>query len=159
MDVRGPRRAAAKRLTAGMVVACAAAAVGAPAAMAATVSNVHPPDTPHPTTYAAVAGEDNTLTLTPGADPVIGPIVTFAELVKPIDPTTAQLDVGDVDDCTATGTQTAPCPAATTNIALGDGDDPLRPTEGLPPLAIDGGTGADRLDFSPRSTSVSVDLG
>src|SRR4051794_10124155 len=75
MDVRGPTRAAAKRLTTGMVVACAAAAVGAPVAMAGTVSNVHSkppldpatqlpgPEVPVPAGYNAGPGESNSVTL------------------------------------------------------------------------------------------------
>src|SRR3954452_10692279 len=73
MDVRGPTRAAAKRLTTGMVVACTVAAVSAPAAMAGTVSNVHSipldetgaplPEVAAPAGYAAASGENNAGTL------------------------------------------------------------------------------------------------
>jgi hypothetical protein len=85
MDVRGPTRAAAKRLTTGMVVACAAAAVCAPAAMAGSVSNVHPkpidpatglpdtslPDAPSPAGYSAGPGEGNAVTLGFGGGGVV----------------------------------------------------------------------------------------
>src|SRR3954447_13878696 len=64
MDVRGPTRAAAKRLTTGMVVACTVAAVGAGAAGASTVTldpNA-PADTP--VKYVDDSTTGNTVTIT-----------------------------------------------------------------------------------------------
>jgi hypothetical protein len=172
MDVRGPKRAAARRLIQGTVVACAAAAAMAPAAMAGTVSNVHPaPPPPDPTapppdpvsspaTYTAAAGESNSLTLS--RDAAGG--VTFADSVG-VSGQGGVLADGDEDTCGLTDPNTTDpnpswtCPLATrVSVDLGDGNDTLAIPDGLPPLTINGGDGIDRLDFTP-SNSVSVNLG
>jgi hemolysin type calcium-binding protein len=142
-------------------MACAAFAAAAPVAGASTVSAVHPapdptapPAGPTPVIYAADPGESNTLTLTDD-----GTNLSFAESVAAINASTAGQDLGNVDDCTAAGTTTASCPAATTSIDLGDGDDTLAlPSATLPALSVNGGSGTDALDFSARTAPVSVAL-
>jgi hypothetical protein len=157
--VRGPKRAAVRRLIQGMVATCAAAALLAPAAGASVLTATHPLDVTEPTpiTYTAGNGEANSLTLTLGSD---GASLSFAEALALIDPdpgTVGGLDI--TDDCNASGATTAACQSiASTTVNLGDGNDTLKLGTNLPPLTIDGGTGTDRLDFSPWTTPVSINL-
>jgi hypothetical protein len=181
-DVRGLKRAAAKRLTAGMVAACAVAAVGAPAAMAGTVSNVHttppidpttqfPAEVAAPAGYTAGPGENNILTLgiaanpndpngrdavfgDSGADAVSGTGVTVSGTTGGFD-TTTQEDTCFPDAAVVNWT----CPLASKlSVDLGDGDDTVKVPDGLPPLDVQGGTGIDTVDFGPSSAAKTVDL-
>jgi hypothetical protein len=156
--VRGPKRAAARRLIQGMVATSAAVALLAPAAGASTVTAPHPLDPVDPlaVTYTAGAGEANNLTLTGN-----GTTLSFAETVALISlPDPGGVGGLDADDCTAPGETTATCQSnAATTVDLGDGDDSLTLGANLPALNIIGGAGTDRLDFSPQSTGVSIDLG
>jgi hypothetical protein len=165
MDVRGPRRAAAKRLPAGMVVACAVAAAGTPAAMAATVSNLHTaadPTVPEPAaatyTDSDVSGAGSVVTLRSD-----GP----AHNLQIADSVPLEAPVGGLDgDNTCAATDPALpnppflCPLATAmNVDLGAGDDTLALGDNLPPLDVNGGSGSDRLDFSAVNAPVTIDLG
>src|SRR4051812_16167773 len=155
MDVRGPRRAAAKRLTAGMVVACAAAAVGAPAAMAATVSYDATGTAPL-TTYAPDTTKDTTHHLVLG--PVTGDAtrLLFDDAVSPID---AALAGAGLDGCqpeAAAGAAT--CPAGAVAMTLGPGDDTLELQDGVDNANIDASGGNDLLDLHARSGAETVDL-
>src|SRR4051812_50079427 len=111
MDVRGPTRAAAKRLTTGMVVACTVAAVGAPAAMAGTVSYDATGVTPL-TTFDGSADTTHHLTLGPAVDP--GRLL-FTDIASPIDTPVTGADLGgrppEADPGAAAGPAT---PAAST---------------------------------------------
>jgi hypothetical protein len=156
--VRGPKRAAARRLIEGTVAACAAVALLAPAAGASVLTATHPLDTTAatPITYTADAGEANNLTLTSD-----GTSLSFAEalaaVINPDPNTVGGLDI--TDDCNASGVATASCAStASTTVNLGDGNDTLKLGSNLPPLTIDGGTGTDRLDFSSWTTPVSINL-
>jgi RTX calcium-binding nonapeptide repeat (4 copies) len=172
MDVRGPKRAAARRLIQGMVVACAVGGACAPAAMAGTVSNVHPaPPLPDPTApppdpvsaparYDAGPGENNVLTLS--RDAANG--VTFADSVG-VSGQGGVLADGDEDTCGLTDPNTTDpnpswtCPLATrVTVDLGDGNDTLAIPDGLPDLTVIGGDGSDTLNFA-SSAGVSVNLG
>jgi hypothetical protein len=156
---------------------CAAAAVSAPSAMAGTVSNVHPMptdpvtgdptpgvDVAAPASYTASAGENNSVTLqfvsggavfSDGGSDSVGGAVSMSGSTGGFD-TTTQDDTCLPDQSFANWT----CPLATdVKVDLGDGDDTLALGAGLPGLAIDGGTGTDRLDFVGRTDPVSVTLG
>ena len=152
--MRGPKRAAARRLIEGTVATCAAVALLAPAAGASTVGNSHDPASadPAPVTYTADAGEANSLTLTSD-----GATLSFAESVSLINSGVGGLDTEDT--CLASATTTASCPTATTTVDLGDGNDTLTLGACLPPLNVTGGAGTDRLDFAPQPGPVSIDLG
>jgi hypothetical protein len=137
-----------------MVATCAAAALFAPAAGASTITAAHPLDAigPTPVAYTAeTADGNNDLTLTSD-----GTTLSFAESVATI----ASVTGADlVEDCDAPATTTATCPAASTTVDLGDGDDTLALGAGLPTLTIIGGPGTDRLNFAGRTDPVSVTLG
>jgi hypothetical protein len=151
--VRGPKRAAARRLIQGMVATSAAVALLAPAAGASTVTNTHDPTvTDAPVSYTDDTGEANNLTLTSD-----GTTLSFAESVSVINSGVGGLD--EVEDCLTSATTTASCPAASTTVNLGDGDDTLALGAGLPSLTVIGGAGTDRLDFASRTDAVSVTLG
>jgi hypothetical protein len=135
-----------------LVLAGATAAVTAPAAGAATVTNLHPTTAtgPQPVTYLADATDgDNRLVLTSD-----GSNLTFTS-VAPLSPAVGGLD--ETDDCVPSGT-TATCPAADVNITLGPGNDTLALSSGLPAATINGGDGVDALDFSPRTGPTTVRL-
>ena len=157
MDVRGPKRAAARRLIQGMVVASAVAAGIAPAAGAATVSNVHAPGVAAQATYDDADGAATTLTMGGNG----AGTVTLADTAA-ITPAIAGL--GEEDTCQpplATDPPDAPwtCQLATSvKVALGAGDDVLALKDGLPALDIDGGSGSDRIDLSQRTAGVSLDF-
>src|SRR4051794_26325227 len=108
MDVRGPTRAATRRLIQGMVGACAVAAVSAPAAGAATVSNANP------TAVATYAPEtaDTSHHLVLGADPLDAAQLLFTDTLSPINPVLAGADIGNPETCNApgAGSSTATCP-------------------------------------------------
>jgi hypothetical protein len=135
-----------------MAMAGAVAAVSAPAAGAATVTNLHPTTAtgPQPVTYLADATDgDNHLVLTSD-----GATLAFTS-VAPLSPAVGGLD--ETDDCVPSGT-TATCPAADVNITLGPGNDTLELGSGLPAATINGSDGVDALDFSSRSGPTTVRL-
>jgi hypothetical protein len=140
-----------------MAMAGAVAAVCAPAAGAATVTNLHATGAvgPAPVTYEAEATDGaNHLALT-----FDGTNLRFGD-VAPINPALAGLD--QTDDCLpplpSDPDQTWTCPPADTTITLGDGNDTLALGPGLPPATVDGGAGVDALDFSARTDPVTVGL-
>jgi len=160
MDVRGPKRAAARRLIQGTVAACAAAALCAPVAGAATVSNLHAPGVAGPATYDDSDGSGTTLTLSGNGTGTVNVADTVA-----ITPAVGGL--GEDDTCAAPlpADPTAPpanpawiCELAqAVKVNLGGGNDTLKVLDGLPPaMDIDGGAGVDHLDFSEHSGGVSM---
>ncbi|MEA2385134.1 MAG: hypothetical protein QOH72_5105 [Solirubrobacteraceae bacterium] len=138
-----------------MVATCAAAALFAPAAGASTLTATHllSATGPTPVTYTADPAEGNHLRLTGD-----GTSVSFSEDVALINPDLGVGGLDSADDCTASGTTSATCLPAPTTVDLGDGDDTLTLGDGLPPLTVDGGIGTDRLDFSPRTAGMALDL-
>jgi hypothetical protein len=169
MDVRGPKRAAGRRLIQGVLTACAIATVCAPAAMAGTLTNEHPAPTvpdptapvPAPATYTDDLGQDNVLTLSHNAlnD------VTFGD-EQGVSGSSTGLAEGNEETCNFTDpastdpNPTWTCPRATqVTLNLGDGNDTLAlPEAGFPPLIINGGAGIDKLDFAQRGDNVAVRL-
>lgn len=154
MDVRGPTRAAAKRLISGTVMACAAAAVCAPVAGASTVTLDPAAPAGTPVTYLDESTGGNTVTLTSTAAGV-----SFADPTLPVVDATA-IDPPPPDQCQPdiVAPSTFTCPVAPINVTLGLGDDTLKLGDGLPMLKIDGRTGADTVDFGPSSGAKTVDL-
>jgi RTX calcium-binding nonapeptide repeat (4 copies) len=130
-------------------MACAAVAVYAPVAGASVV--VHDPAAPSgPVAYTGNSG-DTTLTLTSD-----GTQLLFNDAT--LDPVAASADPNDcLPDASAPSGLFA-CPTAPVDVTLGAGNDTVKLGNGLPALNIDGGAGADTLDFSPSTNGVSVDL-
>jgi Ca2+-binding RTX toxin-like protein len=164
MDVRGPKRAAGRRLIQGVLTVCAIGTVCAPAASASTLTSILGTNAPPGTTaaYTAAAGESNSLTLKISTDPTLGNLVLFSDVPAISVP---EPDVGalEVQDCVAdpTSATSANCPGGPgTKLAidLGTGNDTLKLSDGLPPVDIDGGTGSDRLDFGLMGAGVTVNL-
>jgi hemolysin type calcium-binding protein len=166
MDVRGPKRAAARRLIQGMVVASALGAVAAPAATASTVSNVHPTGVAGQATYDDADGIGTTLTLTSaGADSVALTDANTATTVNALVDSGVVVPFDNDDTCLPPDPPATPpaptdppvlaqwtCSLATRLTAnLGGGNDTVRLGNSLPPLDINGGEGSDTLDLSPRS--------
>jgi Ca2+-binding RTX toxin-like protein len=169
MDVRGPKRAAARRLIQGMVVACAVGAACAPAAGAATVSNIHPEGTPGKAVYDGSADSASAKTLSLSADS--GGTVTVAD-GQQLSPLGGALDLGDEETCLPPATDpTAPAdpnapPApwtcrltASMSVTLGPGDDTVNIGDNMPPLDINGGAGDNTLGFSRlQGSAANVNL-
>jgi Ca2+-binding RTX toxin-like protein len=145
--------------------ASVAAALCAPAlAGAATVA--HDPAAPG-VTYTAVDGEANQLSVT-GSAASVG-FGDSAGIAAPVAP----------DLCQAADAFNVTCPLAPVAIGLGDGSDTLSVGAGAPAMAIqagsgddalvdpalsggtvfNGGDGIDRVDYSGRSSGVTVSLG
>src|SRR3954447_15455715 len=141
MDVRGPTRAAMKRLTIGMVVACAAAAVGAPVVRAATVSSSNPGGV---ATYVPEAGDvGHHLVL--GPDPNDATQLLFNDTIR-LNPVVGGDALGDPETCFAAGagSQTATCPVdSPVAVTLGPGDDALELKGGVNNANVDASTGND----------------
>src|SRR3954447_8824504 len=151
MDVRGPTRAAAKRLTTGVMAACAVAAVGAPAAMAGTVSYDATGVTPL-TTFDGSADTTHHLTLGPAVDP--GRLL-FTDIASPIDTPVTGADLGGCLPEADPGAAT--CPASPVAITLGPGDDTVTVPDGLPHVDLNGGDGRDTLEV-PGTSAKTIDL-
>src|SRR4051812_6330787 len=151
MDVRGPTRAAAKRLTTGVMAACAVAAVGAPAAMAGTVSYDATGVTPL-TTFDGSADTTHHLTLGPAVDP--GRLL-FTDIASPIDTPVTGADLGGCLPEADPGAAT--CPASPVTITLGPGDDTVTVPDGLPHVDLNGGDGRDTLEV-PGTSAKTIDL-
>jgi len=140
-----------------MVVACAAAAVGAPAAMAATGSHDATRTAPV-TADAPGTTKDTTHHL------VLGPVtgdptrLLFDDNISPIDPLPAasDLDPGCLVEGTSLGTAT--CPASPVAITLGPGDDTLELQDGVDNANIDASAGNDLLDLHARNGAATVNL-
>jgi RTX calcium-binding nonapeptide repeat (4 copies) len=152
-----------------VAVAFAAGAL-APAAGAATVSNVHAPAARGgPVTYTAAAGEVNRLIVTADARSVLFGDAAGITAPDPGPPA--------MNDCVASGA-TASCPLAPVSVALedqndvvtagagapslsisaGDGSDVLLDPVRTPGTAFDGGAGIDRADYSGRAGPLSISL-
>ena len=132
-------------------MACAAVAVGAPMAGASVVTHdpTALPDTP--VAYQDDSTTGNMVTLTSDGTQLLFQDATFA----PVDATAGPNDC--LPDAVAPGV--FDCPTASVNVTLGLGDDTLQLGDNLPALTIDGRSGADTLDFTPRAAGVTVDLG
>jgi RTX calcium-binding nonapeptide repeat (4 copies) len=163
MDVRGPKRAAARRLIQGTVLACAAVAACAPAAGAATVDNIHPPPAvpevpePAPATYSDTTGVTSVLTLTSDG-PLHNMVLTDSVGLEGPTGIFDGENTCDATDITAANSPFA-CPLASQlTVGLGGGDDTLVLGNNMPTLNIDGGPGTDKLDFGP-TTEANVTLG
>lgn len=161
MDVRGPTRAATKRLIQGVVAACAVTAAFAPAAGAATLSNVHPLDTPGTAAYDDVAGTSTTLKLTGDASGTI--TVTDTAALEAV-PGGLDGDETCLPPIPTDPPSTDPAPPWTCtlaerfNVNLGVGDDTVDVGDNLPPLAIDGGDGSDTVDLRSSTGGKTVNL-
>jgi hypothetical protein len=158
MDVRGPKRAAARRLIQGTVLVCAAAAAAAPTAVASTVTNEHDvsvtaPD--QPVTYTGDPAAANSLKLTVEGGQLVFADATASVVQPQSDPNNPAVLV---NDCGAATLDTVTCPPGPTKITLGAGDDTLELGDGLPALTIDGQAGVDKLDFAQRGDNVAVRL-
>jgi hypothetical protein len=148
-----------------MAVACATAAVYAPAAhAAATVSNTHEVGvSPTAVTYTddSAAGSTLQLGLAPdgagGNDVVFGSAAVTAPVVAESTDPTAPIQT---NDCFVGAVDTAQCPAsAPINITMGSGNDTIKMGDAVPPaLSIDGSAGTDQLDLSQRTTAATVNL-
>ena len=156
MDVRGPTRAATKRLIQGMAVACATAAVYAPMAGASSVttSTTPPRDAGrrdvrrrsgpggHARAHLPTAGG-------PGLQPP-----RRRPGVRPSAP-----DPLNVNDCLIGAPATVPVPARSDDgQAQPRRRHPVTRRRPASDLAVDGNTGTDQLDLSARTTPATVDL-
>ncbi len=163
--MRGPTPAAPKRLMQGVLAACAVAAVAAPVAGAATLTNFHPPAAAGTAAYEDAAGASNVLSL--GADPAGTITVTDS---TPLEAVTGGLDGEEtcLEDLPAPPTDPPAdptTPAAWTctladrfNVKLGVGNDTVNVGDNLPPLDIDGGDGSDTVNFGSGTGTKTVDL-
>jgi len=161
MDVRGPTRAATRRLIQGVVTACAVSAVFAPVAGAATLTNVHPLDTPGTASYDDVTGTSTTLKLTGDASGTITVTDTAAleAVAGGLDGDETCLPPIPTDPPSADPTPPWTCTLAERfNVNLGVGDDTVDVGDNLPPLAINGGDGSDTVNFASGSGTKTVDL-
>jgi hypothetical protein len=161
MDVRGPTRAAAKRLSYGVALTCVTAAVCAPVAGASTVSNVHPEgtaptgvtytdDSTDPTAGTSLAlSFDATGSLLFGDPTATAPIA--GQSTDPADPTAPVLTNDCFVDASAVN-----CPAAPVTITMGPGPDKVQLADGLPTVTLDGSTGSDTVAFNGTGTSAKT---
>ena len=159
--MRGPTPAAPKRLMQGVLAACAVAAVGAPAAGAATLTNVHPLDTPGTASYDDVAGTSTTLKLTGDTSGTITVTDTAALEAVPggLDGDETCLPPIPTDPPSTDPTPPWTCTLAQRfNVNLGLGDDTVDVGDNLPPLAINGQDGSDTVDFRSGTGGKTVDL-
>src|SRR3954468_18022421 len=152
MDVRGPTRAAAKRLTTGVMAACAVAAVSAPVAVAGTLSSANADGV---ATYSNDSDTGHNFVLS--ADPVDGHLL-FTDTVSTIDPLVSSDALGET--CFAEpGTHSATCPPATpVSMTLSSGDDALDLGAGFDNATVDASTGADTIDLHSRGGAETVKL-
>jgi hypothetical protein len=159
MDVRGSNTAAARRLLRGVAVRAVAAGALAPAAAASSVSNQHDPVAGGaPVAYGAGARETNALVVSSdGTNVLFSDSVAIGALVPPL---AVLPGVQLVNDCTVAGA-TASCPLGPVSVALGDGNDIVRPGAGAPPFSVNGGAGNDALLDPARSpgTAFNGDVG
>jgi hypothetical protein len=154
MDVRGPTRAAAKRLTTGVVAACAVAAVSAPVAAAGTLSSANPDGV---ATYSNESDGGHNFVLS--ADPTDGHLIFTDSL--PINPLIGGDALGDPETCDALGLPDTPatCPANTpVSMTLSPGDDTIEIGAGFNNATVDASTGADKLDLHSRGSAATVNL-
>ncbi len=163
--MRGPTPAAPKRLMQGVLAACAVAAVAAPVAGAATLTNFHPPAAAGTAAYEDAAGASNVLSL--GADPAGTITVTDS---TPLEAVTGGLDGEEtcLEDLPAPPTDPPADPATPAawtctladrfNVKLGVGNDTVNVGDNLPPLDIDGGDGSDTVNFGSGTGTKTVDL-
>jgi hypothetical protein len=155
MDVRGPTRAATRRLIQGVVTACAVAAVFAPAAGASTVTNANADGN---ATYVDDSTTGTTLTLHFDAtgDLRFDEPAATAPIAAQSDPA----NPGPENLCFEAAAGAVNCPvSAKVNVTMGSGDDTVKVVDGLPALALDGSGGSDTVDFSAAGTSAkSINL-
>jgi hypothetical protein len=142
----------ATRLLQGMVAACAAAALLAPAAGASTVSYDATGAAPLTTFVPDAADTTHHLTLGPAVDP--GRLL-FNDTLSPVDLPLAGQDAGGCQLQDAPGAAT--CPAGPVTITLGPGDDALEVQDGVDDVNVDASAGTDQLTLA-RTTAETVNL-
>jgi hypothetical protein len=103
--------------------------------------------------YSDDGATGNRVTLTSdGTHVVFGDATAAAEVLSS--------DIGaPVNDCEpGSALDTVACPTGPVKVTLGLGDDTLTLGNDLPLVDVDGNTGTDRLDFTPHTAGMTLDL-